>query len=339
MPTPPNIYIFYGEDDFSLRQKVNLWKAEFAKKYTASSIINIDGTQLSEQDLSKKMEEILTPSLFSTKKLIIAQNCLPAKSSQEILIESLKKIISSLPSDYFLVFAQSSIDRRNGYIKDLLKQVNVVEFHLPHGHELDLWIKKQAVLLGIHMDDQAIERLAKLSGRDLFEEKKAGGRVIERKEFFDLWEIHTQLLKLASLNTQITIKEVSELVIPKISENVFALSDAVVAGDKKTALNVLEGLMNNDNMDDKALAIKLIGLLSEQVRSLLVVKILRQTMDQNEIAEFLGWSPGRVFITLKNSAAANLDKLKQLLHRLLLADAQVKSTDVNAKLLLDLLII
>src|SRR6185436_9493787 len=79
--TKSNIYIFYGEDDFSLRQKVNIWKAEFAKKYSGTSIVSLSGENLSEVELAKKFEEVLTPSLFSSKKLIIATNVLPAKAS------------------------------------------------------------------------------------------------------------------------------------------------------------------------------------------------------------------------------------------------------------------
>src|SRR5205807_2394609 len=153
-----------------------------------------------------------------------------------ILVEALERLIKLIPTDYFLVFWQDTLDRRLGFIKNLAKQVNVVEFHLPHGAELDTWIRKQASVLGLNLNDKAVEKLAVLMGRDLFEEKKAGGRVIERKELFDLWQVHSELLKLASHKSLITDKEVGELVVPQVSENVFALSDAVVAQNKKGAL-------------------------------------------------------------------------------------------------------
>lgn len=335
-----HVYLFFGEDDFSLRQKVKVWSIEFAKKYSATSVVSINGKDMPELELAKKLEEILTPSLFSSKKLIIAQDCLPTKSAQETLIATLKRVLGVIPSDYFLVFVQNSIDRRLAFNKELAKQLNVQEFQMPHGTELNLWIRKQALIMGVTMDTEAVEKLAVLSGRDLFEEKKAGGRVIERREFFDLYEVHSQLLKLSSRGNHIRAADVGELVVPKVSENVFALSDAVVAQNKKAALEVLEGLMDNENSDEKSMAIKLLGLLSEQIRSLLVVNTLRKSdMDQNQIADFLGWSAGRVFITLKNSAHINEAKLKQLMARLLQADVIVKSSDSNPKLLMDLLIV
>ena len=93
-------------------------------------------------------------------------------------------------------------------------------------------------------------------------------------------------------------------------------------------------------MDEKSMSIKLLGLLSEQLRSLLVVSMLSsQNMNQNQIADFLGWSPGRVFITLKHAAHINLSKLKNLLSRLQASDLMIKSSDTNPKLLLDLLLV
>jgi DNA polymerase-3 subunit delta len=335
-----NVYIFFGQDDFSLRQRIDVWKQEFSKKFGSSGIVQFSSDNLSETDLIKKLEETLTPSLFSSKKLIIAKNVLPAKASQEYLASSIERLIKNIPSEYFLVFWQDSLDRRIGFIKNLSKQVNLSEFQLLHGRELNIWIKKQALKLGLNMDDRAIEQLAVLCGRDFFEEKKAGGRVIERKEFFDLWQIYMELKKLSSLGTgTITITEVNSLVVPKIPENVFALSEAVVNQNKSQALDVLENLVNQENTDDKSMAVKLIGLLSEQLRSLLLVSLLAsQNMNQNQIADYLGWSSGRVFITLKNAARMNQDRIKLLLRRLLGADLELKSSDTNPKLLIDLLI-
>jgi DNA polymerase-3 subunit delta len=215
-----------------------------------------------------------------------------------------------------------------------------VEFAMPHGQELNAWIKRQANTLGLTISDTAIERLAVLSGRDLYEEKKIGGRMIERKEMFNLWQIYSELQKLMSYSANISPKEVGELVPAKVSENVFALSDALVAQNKKAALEVLETLSSGENLDEKSMSIKLLGLISEQIRSLLVVSLLQsQNMNQSQVAEFLGWSPGRVFITLKHSANLSLIKLKETLKNLLAADAIIKSSDSNPKLLIDLLIV
>ena len=80
-----NVYLFYGEDDFSLRRKIDQWKTEFAKKYSVAAVVFFDAADLSDAELIKKMETELAPSLFSSKKLLIIRDGLPKKSDQERL--------------------------------------------------------------------------------------------------------------------------------------------------------------------------------------------------------------------------------------------------------------
>jgi len=65
--------------------------------------------------------------------------------------------------------------------------------------------------------------------------------------------------------------------------------------------------------------------------------LLQKKGDDNEqIAEKLGWTSGRVFITARNSKNVSIDKLKQLLKQLLMIDYRIKSSDTNTKLEIDL---
>src|SRR4026207_1809120 len=87
-----NIFLFYGEDDFSLKRKIDRWKEEFAKKYSRESISVFDAENLSEDDVIKNLQSQLAPSLFTQKKLIIARDVLPKKSEQEKLCEFLLQL-------------------------------------------------------------------------------------------------------------------------------------------------------------------------------------------------------------------------------------------------------
>jgi DNA polymerase III delta subunit len=314
-------------------------KVSSQKSSQRQACVLVYGENQSEIELVKLLETQTAPSLFSSKKLIIARNCLPTKSSQTILIAGITKLMENLPQDYFLVFWQDSLDRRLTFIKNLVKQVKLVEFELPHGLQLNSWIKKQATALGLNIDAGGVEKLAVLSGRDLFEEKKAGGRIVERKEFFDLWQIYTDLQKLASYSDHTTAKDVGELVAAKLPENVFALSDAVVAQNKKQALEILEILMREENSDEKSMSIKLLGLITEQIRSLLVVSLLKsKTWTKTRLR--VSWAGVRAgYSSLSKTAPSHgLINSKNSMARLLEADALIKSSDTNPKLLIDLLI-
>jgi DNA polymerase III delta subunit len=333
-----NIYLFYGEDDFSLKRKIDHWKGEFAKKYSASSVAIVESQNTIELDLIKKLRDEMAPSLFSTKKLLIIKDCLPRKATQTGFSDFLLEFIPQIPKDYFVIFAESvKPDGRLGFTKKFLNLVTVNEFQLPHGTVLNQWIKAMAKTLGSSISDSAVERLAVFLGRDLYEEKKAGGRVIERKEAFDLWEAYTELLKLSSNTSQIEVREVEALVKPKIPDSVFSLTDQMIAKNQKGTFQALENFLSASSAEEKGLLIQVVGLLSEQLRSLLVVSLLSaENLTNDQIAERLGWSSGRVFITAKHSRNIALPKLKSLLADLLLIDHKIKSSDSNLKLEIDL---
>src|SRR3989338_7227910 len=162
-----NVYLFYGEDTFSIRRKVDEWRQKFAEKHSASGIVTLNGEKLDATDLAKKFEEVLAPSLFSEKKLIICNNCLPH--------EAVFDLVSKLPRDYFLVFWQTiKLDRRLALTKKILAlPMTAQECRLPHGKELAAWIKTELQKNGATIEEQAVETLAVYLGRDLFEEKKS----------------------------------------------------------------------------------------------------------------------------------------------------------------------
>ena len=346
-----NVYLFYGEDDFSLRRKIDFWKTEFAKKYGSSSISLVDGENLSESELISQLQTNLAPSLFSSKKLIIIRDGLPKTATQTALAEFLMNFLQSAPVDYFVIFAQAKVDRRLGFTKKFLASgINLTEFTLPHGMVLNQWIKAMAKTLGAEITDGAADRLAQFLGRDLFEEKKFGGKVVERKEAFDLWQTYSELLKLSSNSASIQPDLVTQLVKPKIPDSVFTLTDEVIAKNQKGAFIALENFLGAATAEEKTTFIKIIGLLADQLRSLLVVSLLgKEGKTNDQIAESLGWSGARVFITAKNLSArggsasggknTSIDKIKQLLGQLLLIDSRIKSSDTNTKLDIDLFLV
>lgn len=338
---PSNLYVFFGEDGFSLNRKIEAWKTEFAKKFGASGIVFFEKENLTDLQLAEKIRNELSPSLFASKKLIIIRDCLPRKAEQKDLGDFLLSLPSLIPADYFLIFWETQKpDKRLGFTKKFLAATNVTEFELPHGIALNGWISVMAHSLGAGISMAAADRLAQYMGRDLFEEKKFGGKVVERKEAFDLWEVYTELLKLTSNTTQIEVENVSNLVRAKIPDSVFALTDQIVAKNVKGAFQALENFLFTATAEEKITLIKVVGLLSEQLRSLLIVGLLLKDGQTNEqIAETLGWSSGRVFVTAKNLKNASLSKLKQLLAQLMLIDNRIKSTDANVKLDLDLFLV
>ncbi len=332
-PSPSsNVFLFYGEDDFSLRRKIEHWKSEFAKKYSGSSISILDAESAGDIDLIKKLKDELAPSLFSSKKLIVVRNALPRKADSPAA-GFLLEFVPQVPKDIFLVFWEANKpDGRLLFTKKFISLVTATEFNLPHGGMLNQWIMAMAKNLNVSVSAAAADKLAEFVGRDLYEEKKPVP--------YNLWQVYSELQKLASKTDKVEVKDVQELVRAKVPDSVFALTDEIVARNKKGAFQALENFLASQTADEKSAFIKIIALLSEQIRSLLVVSLLsKQGLTNDQVAEKLGWSSGRVFVTSKNARNASVEKLAGLLKELLLIDAKIKSTDANLKLPVDLFIL
>jgi DNA polymerase-3 subunit delta len=257
------------------------------------------------------------------------------------LADFLLDVFDKVPKDFFVIFWQSQkLDGRLGFTKRFTAKVTVNEFELPHGIMLNSWIKAMVKTLGVTITDQACDKLALFLGRDLYEEKKVGGRVIEHNEVFDLWQVYSEILKLTSNNKEIDNQAVENLVKPKIHDSVFNLTDQVVAKNQKGAFQALENFLTSQTAEEKSSFIKIVALLAEQLRSLLAVSILsNQGLSNEDIGEKLGWTPGRVFITARNSRNISIEKLKKLLAHLLAIDYRIKTSETNQKLDLDLFVI
>lgn len=331
-PSSNNIHVFHGEDDFSIKRKIDLWKEEFAKKYSSSGIVFFDGEKLDQNELIKKLEEAMTPSLFSNIKFIIAKNVLPTKATQESLAESLTIIIEKIPKDYYLVFWQTAkLDQRLKVVKKILTlPIKVTELKLPVGNELTQWLMTEAKRLGASFEPSAVEKLAKFLGRDLVEDKKSPP--------YDLWQAQNELEKLVSFSKQINADQVEQLIKPRLPDNVFALSDSIVNKQEQQAFTILEELLTAGS-DEKSSIIKIVGLLAEQLKALISVSLLSaRRKGQDEMAEILGWTPGRVYINVKLAKNLDMAKARKLLALLLKIDQSLKSSDTDPKLLINMFI-
>lgn len=328
-----NVYLFHGEDDFSIKRKIDFWKEEFTRKHSGAGIVFFDGEQLAEAELISQLQEAMSPSLFSSKKLIIVKNALPTKAAQESLAAALSAIVDKIPADFFLVFWQTiKLDMRLKVVKKFMNlPIQVTEFKLPVGSGLTAWLAGEARGLGVVLEPAALEKLALYLGRDLVEEKKSAP--------YDLWQAENELKKLASFNNHITGADVERLIPPRLPENVFALSDSIANKQERQAFIILEQLLASAGSDEKSSIIKIIGLLAEQLRSLVSVGILSdRKKSKDELAQILGWTPGRVFINLKLAKNLDMAKARKLLLLLLQIDKSIKSSDADPKLLINMFI-
>ena len=286
-------------------------------------------------DIPAKLESFLEQDLFAKKKLFILES-LPAgyEFNNDILDEL-------ADSANLIVFSLDKIDKRVANNKVLLfyKKAEVKEFPLPHGSELDSWIINRVRILGGAINKTAAALLARRVGRDDAVEARFGGKIIDIKEVFDLWQVDSEIRKLLACSAGEEIDEpmVAALVPEREEADALRIVSAIADKNKQTALKDIGRFLGDG--DEKAGIIQLNALLSEQFRNILALQDLlaRRASDQ-EILTQTSWKSGRLFVLKKIAARFQPAVVKGTLNKLAALDQEVKSSSTPPRVLLDLIL-
>lgn len=255
--------------------------------------------------------------------------------------DTVEKLVSSKNQIIIII---EKLDKRSADNKKLLanKHVIVEEFFLPHGRELDNWIVKRAGELGAKINTNSANALAVALGRDEAVETKFGGKVVEVKEIYSLWQADAELRKLAAytIGREINVEDIELLVFKNESSDVFDLTNAIAEGQKYQALFLMHKLLGlQTGAEEKTAIIQLSALLAEQFRSVAMVQsFLHDHKNEDAILELTGWKSGRLFMMKKVAQKFTPVKVLDFLNKLKALDEELKSSSIPAKVLLDLIV-
>ena len=361
------IYLFYGEDSWTLAQELKNLKSQFALKYGMSGIEEMSLGKETDSELTGRLRDALSSQgLFSTKKLLLLRNFLGALNKFPEAESYLAASMPKLSEDITLVFLQTEdFDKRLKFYKGLQKLAKLKEFVMPQGTELKTWIINYLQAEGFVMEPDALAKFIELLGENTEE------------TLYDLWQVSRELDKLMLLKSTpslspsppaspagrqgggktedafplpssplvgearwgggiITKADVQEIVQPNIAKNLFTLTNMFAEGRSRDAVNFLEQMVESGPAAEiKTQSLQLIGGLASQIRSLLLVKDLEREAP-GIIAETLKWKEGRVWINLKLAKKFSKEKLFTLLKDLKALDLRLKTSEEPPKLLLAL---
>lgn len=342
-----NIHLFFGTDDFTMWEEIKKEKKKFTEKFSELNIVDLDfddhGLNETEKSVSLK-NALLTNSLFGSDKLVVLRNFLGGQEKKEtvkndefekIILEYLENSIKSIN----LFFIQTKFpDKRKKIYKKLVKLekdnlVVIKEFIIPCGFELNKWIKNRVNLLGGKISSQAIEDLTLVLGKGLGQKGKSG----RMEEVYDLWQVNNEIEKLINFKSgqEITAEDVNLLVKAKIDPNIFKLIDAIGNRDKKRAINLLQGQIEN-----QANEIYLLTMFVYQFRNLIKIKdLLEQRRSIQEISSLTKMHPFVIQKSVEQCQKFSLAELKKIYRKLLDAEIAIKSGKMKPRLVLDLLVV
>ena len=306
-----NFYILYGED----KELVKYELEKIIKKVGGSDIVKYDMTSTNLLDV---IDDASTVGMFSEQKIIILEDCYFLTANKTIpSIEDLEKYIEHYnPNNilFFLVY-NDKLDARKK-INKILSKHKVIE------------VKKK--------DEKDLINFVESYLKD-------NGYKIADTTFFlnhvgsNLSNIQSELEKLIMFKIDdkfISNEDVKKICVYTNEEEIFSLTDAMVAKDLLKSLNLLEIFLNK-GYDE----IQIIMLLASQFRFFYQVKrLLNKNKSESEIAKILEVNPYRVKFTIKKLHPYSESMILDYIQKIAKMDHDIKLGIMDKKLALELFI-
>ena len=291
------IYVFFGENEFSKRQKVDEVLGDRIARRR-------DGEELTIGDL----RELLTgQTLFGGEEPIIITDL-----SQNSDVWAVFPEIAGL-ADETVILLETKLDKRTKTYKNLAKNATVQEcasLGERQRPELVKWAIDRTKERGTKLTKKQIETLVDRLGYDQLR----------------LDNLFAQL----SLLDEVTDDLIDQLVPLAKSESVFELLDATIRSDVSSIHRIISYLEMTSGDDG---AYQTVGLLASQAMNLLALVL--SNIDAQKVAQDFGVHP--YALRQLSPLARQLDKIAALrICRILLqADMQMKTTGVEPWLLVE----
>lgn len=257
-----NFYLLYGDDKGVLNKELDEIKNNL--DILDNDIIYYDITNV--KDI---LDEALTMSMFSSKKLIVVDATIYLSEKKEVLdIKLLEDYFNNFNEDSYLVFISysGSVDNRKKLVKLInekgkVKKIEVSDDYFS-SYALD-YISSN----GYKMDKSTLSFFLNECGKNI-------NNITNELDKLMLYKIDDKI---------ITHDDISLLVIKNSEDSIYDLVNAILKGDTQKSINLYNDFILN-GMDPS----QIIVILSSQIRLLFQVKRLySQGKNREDIARIL----------------------------------------------------
>lgn len=308
-----NFYTIYGTDKSVINNELN----SIIKKLNTNDIIKYPmDTTLIETII----EDASTISMFSKQKIIILDNCAFLSSVKNPdKIELLENYLTKYNPNTYLVFIcyTEKLDSRKKIVTLLNKISKIIEVKKGDTTYLTKYI--QDTLDKNNYSIESIDYLLSKTGSNLDNIKNELEKLIIYK----------------NEEKKITNQDIELIVMSTMEEEIFALTDAIIAQDIDKSLYLMNEFLNKTYEESG-----LIILIANQFKFMFQVKrLLNKGKNNNEIAKILEANPYRIKFTVKKLYYYSEEMLINYIKKLAKIDRDIKLGNINKRLALEMFII
>lgn len=322
------IILLSGDDTFRSRKRLQQLRQAFKTKFdpTGLNTVGLDGATMS----AGQFDELSAAQGFlATKRFLVVTNLIhDGKTAvQEAVLGSLEER-SSTTENIIVFWEDGSVEAKKSGTAFVKQALALVEFFRQHAkHEVFTTLDPGAV-------ERWIVKETKMRGGTI--EKKAASLLAAAVDS-DLWRADRELEKLVRYRQGqlISADDVEQLLNIPVEDTVFRLTDALGQRDVATAVRLFE-----DQFQQGVDPLALLRTIAWHIRTVVALRsILDQGQTIRNAAKTLKLHP---FVIQKASKQAEYFTMAELIaihDELVTIDTKVKSTSVDPKLLLDLLVL
>ena len=246
--------------------------------------------------------------MISARRVVVVRGFEAISDDKQL--EALKDYLRAPADTTSLVFVSDALDNRRNIATMLRKTCEVVSFDpLDEREAAPQWIRDYVSRAGCFIEPQAAAYLVGMVG-------------------VELMRLSTELDKLINYvgeKGRIGNPEIDELVLNSREHSNFELTDAILDGDRRRALNLLDRIYANTPERPETLSLLILGAIASNYRKTLAAKeLMRQNAPNAEVAKAVGMPPFAV--TRFNERVRKMDT-----ERILRGIARIAETDVALK--------
>lgn len=299
------LFLFFGEDQWSLLAKLKFWQREFEKKYSGDMNVSVlEGKATGANEIFQTGSSM---PFLAEKRLVMVKDFLRDAAAEEQTAAA--EILEKIPDFCVLIFTESEApDRRTSLYKKIHKIGTLMEFPALAGTKLLAWIEKTAFQAGSEIEKEAVIFLSELSDGDLF-------------------RLENEIKKLAAFASgrKITKADIELLMNTQLTASIFRLTDGIGQKNRGLVLQTLHNLI--DSGEDLH---RILYMIMRQFRIITCVKDLSESgARKDEITAKLKEHPFVISNTLnqvRNFSNAQIQRAYELLIEM---DSRLKSGGIK----------
>lgn len=305
-------YLLYGEEAYLKKQyKDRLTKAILPEGDTVNYAY-YEGKGIQPGELIDLAE---TMPFFAERRLIVVENSGFFKNASPELADYIK----TMPETACFLFVENEVDKRGKLYKAVKEKGRIVEMSRQDEKTLLYWIAGNVKKEGRQIKESAARYLISLVGTDMENLEKE-----MEKLFSYTWG-----------KSEITIQDIEDICTSQVTNQIFAMVEAVAAKQQKKALGYYYDLLAL-----KEPPMRILYLLSRQFKLLMEVRDLSgKGYDKSQIAKTVGLHPfaaGKYMQQCRNFSEA---ELRAILEDAADTEEMVKTGRLNDRMSVELFIV